>query len=508
MRFVAATLYAVAAAVLLAVALAFAAGGLSPWIAAASLIAGAGLGAWSLRGAPRSERPRLGPWEAAAIVAFTLFALRSFLWVVFATGDEIRVLSRNNLGDLPLHVTYIRELANGVPFWPENPIVAGAKLTYPLGVDLLHSLLLLTGVDLWRGFVWIGLAGSALTGLALWRWGRGWALAGFLANGGLAGFAILHTGVFEDYQATLGWKSIPLALFVTQRGLLFALPAGLLLLSSWRARFFGGPAEERLPRWGEWLLYAAMPVFHLHTFIALSLLLLAWFFMEAGARREILTLVAAAFVPATLLVLLVTAFLKGPSLLGLHPGWMTDDPEYLEWFKAHLGAAPAAVTNLAFWPINFGILPVLLGLTLWRGWHDRWLHAAMLPALALFLLCCLVKFAVWPWDNTKLMIWSYLLVLPFIGTHLLQLWRRLGAHHGRHAPLRLRFYLAHRRAAGDRFRHRLAHRARRACARPARDPAHRPLRRQSHLQSSPAPPRTAARARLPRPRLEPRLLPR
>ncbi|MEI9895604.1 MAG: hypothetical protein WDN28_17365 [Chthoniobacter sp.] len=112
-----------------------------------------------------------------------------------------------------------------MPFWPDNPIFTGGKLTYPIGIDLLHSLLALVGMDVLRGFVWMGVIGAALTGAALWRWGRGFALFGFLANGGLGGFAIFATGKLADFQGELPWKSFALALFATQRGLLFALPA-------------------------------------------------------------------------------------------------------------------------------------------------------------------------------------------------------------------------------------------------------------------------------------------
>jgi hypothetical protein len=34
-----------------------------------------------------------------------------------------------------------------------------------------------------------------------------------------------------------------------------------------------------------------------------------------------------------------------------------------------------------------------------------------------------VKFAPWAWDNTKLMIWAYLIVLPFLWEHVLVRWR-------------------------------------------------------------------------------------
>jgi hypothetical protein len=41
------------------------------------------------------------------------------------------------------------------------------------------------------------------------------------------------------------------------------------------------------------------------------------------------------------------------------------------------------------------------------------------PSLAIFVICCFVKLAPWEWDNTKVMIWSYLAILPFVWSELL-----------------------------------------------------------------------------------------
>ena len=428
MNFVAAILYAVSSSALLAVALAFFWGGLDPFSAGTALGCGALVAAgtlWRSRRETVQGRPP-GGWEWAAIVAFTLVAARMFLWVVFREGDAIKVLSPNNLGDLSLHLTYINYLASGVPFWPDNPIFTGGKLTYPIGVDLFNSLLSLVGVDTLRGLIWTGLAGSALTGVALWKWGRGFALFGFLANGGLFGFAIFSTGELADFQSIHAWKSFALALLATQRGLLFALPAGLALLCSWRTRWFAAGGDGwKLSRGGELLLYASLPLFHLHTFLFLSLLLGAWFVLHAPARRELALFVALALVPASGLVLLVTGMMRGASVLGFKAGWMWADEAFLKWCGEIFGQPERLYAAVLFWPMNFGVLPVfvvMLCVAVWREKRTVWPAAVVFPALGAFLLCCFVKFAPWEWDNTKIMVWSYLAVLPFLWTHLIARW--------------------------------------------------------------------------------------
>lgn len=410
-RLAPATLTGVTAATVLATLLALTFRGLDPILSFAALLAGLATACFAFRATP-AEPLRLRPWEWIATAAFALFALRAFCWVVFRQGDSIKVLSPNNLGDLSLHLTFITWFARGAPFWPENPIFATAPLHYPIGIDLFQSLLALAGAELLRSLVWVGLAASAVTLIALLRWGGAFVVFAFLCNGGLAGFELFQTRQLADFQSEHAWKSIPLALFVTQRGLLWAIPAGLLLLASWRSRFFENETPRaRLPRWVEIALYASMPLFHVHTFIFLSLLLGAWLVLTP-ARKQIALLLASSFLPATALVLLVTGGGGASSMIHLRPGWMQAEGE----------------TFLHFWLLNFGLLPAFvlaLCVTLALRWREpaaRRAIAFVLPALLIFLAACFVMLAQWEWDNTKIMIWSYLVVMPFLWRELIVRW--------------------------------------------------------------------------------------
>ena len=422
-----------------------------------------------------SRRYNLAKW--IVVTCFVLFAVRSFCCLVYIDGDQLKIQSPNNLGDLALHITYIKNFANGVPLWPDNPIYVGSKLRYPAGADLFNALLYLFHVDLIHGLVWAGFLGSLATFYAFYRWGGTFGVAGFLFNGGVAGFQILYffnTSTFlkfSDYQGvnTVAWKSIPLSMLVTQRGLLYAIPAGLLLLWHWREKFFrsdsvavvAGPATavndrgySPLPFWVELSLYASMPLFHVHTFLALSaVLVLLAAFGDGAMHKHIALLLASAFIPATFFVWLITDHFRAASVLALQPGWVQHDGDF---------AAPF----FTFWLYNFGIwIPLVIALIVmcgWRAWKSgwRWGHivrgtldalgmdgwsapatsipptpsvvlsehkipedlAFLLPAAAIFIFAFFVKTAPWGWDNLKIMIWSYFLVLPFLWSRLIAKW--------------------------------------------------------------------------------------
>jgi len=474
-------------------------------------------GGWAVV-APASQRYR-PIWLWLVVAIFAIFAFRSFCNILFIDGNELKIQSPNNLGDLSLHLTYIKNFASGVALWPENPIYAFSKLRYPAGVDLFNALLVCLDVDVIRGLVWAGLLGSAATCYALYRWGGTFGIAGFIFNGGLAGFQFFKSYQWNDYQGVsfIAWKSLALAMFVTQRGLLYALPAGLLLLYHWRAKFFpraeasgtAEPAPPPLPFWVELTLYATLPLFHVHTFMALSVVLLClFFFLNARARKQLALLAGAAFLPATFFVWLITDHFHAGSVMHWNPGWVQNNGDFarpLAAFAPQPGTVAAPVSGffgtlnhfVQFWVINFGItLPLiiaLLALLVMRAWKQRdelapvkirlisilatlavlvvalvslfaylslgyspfvvlvlippvavavliplfasalqrdWRQtiplsmplAFVIPAVALFLFACLVKTAPWEWDNIKLIIWAYLIVLPFVWSEIVSRW--------------------------------------------------------------------------------------
>ena len=53
-------------------------------------------------------------WFWAVAVCFAMFAVRSFCWLLYIDSSELKIQSPNNLGDLSLHLTLIKNFANGV----------------------------------------------------------------------------------------------------------------------------------------------------------------------------------------------------------------------------------------------------------------------------------------------------------------------------------------------------------------------------------------------------------
>jgi hypothetical protein len=380
------------------------AGALVPAAGVAAIAVGLAAGVAVYRAGPEPgpgsrAAHRITRGEVLALTAFAAVSIRQFGWLAFARGGERLTLLPYNYGDLPLHWTYVAHFARGARFWPENPVFTGERLRYPLGVDLLSAIPFQLGLPMPLVLVATGLAGAALTALALRRWGGAFAVAGFLFAGGLAGFELLWTGSLHDYQSAVAWKSLYLALFVPQRGFLLAMPAGLLLLWSFRQRLLrGGPG---LAPWVEGLLWGTLPLVHLHTFLFVSVMAAAWAF-GGGRWRSALPAFALALPLATWAVVQVTDRFRATSLLGWKPGWMIG------------GEGP-----LVFLLLNFGLfLPLaLVALVRAARRRDREALLVLCPALGVLAALFLVRLAPWEWDNTKVMLWCYVAALPIVASH-------------------------------------------------------------------------------------------
>jgi len=414
MKTVGAVLVFIAMSVTSAVVLAFPLGGLSQGLAWAAFGIGIVAAVFAWHGICTQNPRAANAWDILLLAVFALASLRAFLWLFYPVGDEWRVLSPNNLGDLSLHLDLIRYLAGGVHFWPASPILAGAPLTYPLGVDLFNSLLLCTGVPVEKGLIWVGLFGAGLSAWALWKWGGAFAVAALLFNGGLAGFLIFKTGHIEDFQAEIAWKNFFLSMLVTQRGLLYALPCGIFLLGAWREDLFG--KGSGVPWWIPFLLYATMPIFSAHAFVFLSLVLACAFLVNPRQRRFLAAFVAGSFVPAAAAMFFVTGRFSASSGLRWMPGWMQGNQEWLSYTGTIGPAWVQGNEAWLFWIWNFGISLPLLLLLGWRLVRVRRAESICFAGTGLFvfLLCCLFSFAPWEWDNTKLFLWAWLVCVPFL----------------------------------------------------------------------------------------------
>lgn len=339
------------------------------------------------------EKPDSSPWTWFAIFIWTWCSFRAFLWLIWESKEYVMILSPFNLGDISLHLGLIEYLQQ-VSFWPEGQILEG-PLQYPIGSDYFNSLLGVIGVETFAGLRWTGLILALITGYFLYLWKSGFAIILFIAGAGFSGITIITGEKIDE----LFWKNPFLTMLVTQRGLLWAIPAGILLLIQWSAR--GSGRNLVLPVWLEIVIYSTLPLYSVHTFIAFSIIAAVFSLQSLNELPHWLVVGACSILPASTLMWFISGGFRVSSVT-LSPGWLFLDKDV--WF----------------WIWNFGLMipiitwsyiNVFIVRTKEVSWH---VQTTALASAILLAIVMTFSFAKWEWDNTKMLIWVWILLFPAI----------------------------------------------------------------------------------------------
>jgi hypothetical protein len=257
------------------------------------------------------------------------------------------------------------------------------------------------------------------------------------------------------------WYTPLMAWWLPQRTLLFGFAAAIsVLLLVLAGASSGGRSWEAFLLAG--VVVGLLPIVHVQTLIALTLLLLVLLWRRR--RREWLALLAVGLaigaVRLTQLALTVHGSSTGPYGTNVYPwiepGWLanlgtaTNASGRLDLSPLNLAIGAIEAVGMVgtapwwgFWLANLGIAVPLLavvavaiaarraGGTLTRA--GRALTSAFpvpllelaIGALVIFAACNLVVFQTWNWDNTKLLVYWYLVIALLIGALAAHWWRRV-----------------------------------------------------------------------------------
>ncbi len=380
----------------------------------------------------------------------------------------------NNLGDLPFHLGAIYAFTEGASFPPDNPNFAGVKFTYPFLADLTTAMFMKLGVGVREAMLVknVGWAFSLLVVLERLvlklvndRLAAKLAPVLLFLSGGL-GFVVFFgdylgqtKGLFEllwnlpkDY--TIGdqfrWGNSLTTLFLTQRSLLLGMPIALIAIGLlWHA--FSKPDRDEvvkepranyfafLPYFVTGLIAGMLPLIHVHSLAVLFVVGVFVLWMRRKRWPEYVSFaLGTAIVAIPLLAWTMTGSATRTSeFIGFHFGWDKRD-DYFLWF----------------WLKNTGLVFPLLAAGIYLVWNcsrsvskdtgpkknltkaEREAEAAAvkaspslllfyIPFAVLFVVSNVFKFAPWEWDNIKILIYWYVMSLPFVALAVARLWRRL-----------------------------------------------------------------------------------
>lgn len=362
----------------LSLLMSMAAGHLNFVIAALSLFIS---GAFSfLIAKPKIVFPELGQRHLYFLLFFGLFSLQ-FTYLLYEIRiDEVWIatINPNNRGDLPFHINMIKAFARGLSIWPDHLFLIGERLRYPFAMNLFNAQFYILGIPLQTHLMAVGLLCLGLLMFELYAWMGVWGLICFFLSGGVGSY--LPGG-------ELAFKNLYLSVFVTQRGFLWALPAGI-----WLIRNFANVSGSKT-RTGVWIfLLGVMPFFHLHSFAFLFLYFSGLHLIRHGFKMPKRLIVAG---------LMATPWV-------LQAIWKNDAGQIL-----HL-------SNYWFSFKNFGAWGAVAVVSLLLAVKKKEFSKEYFWVLSLSLVFSIVMLAPWDWDQIKILIWCYLLLNAIILENLIK----------------------------------------------------------------------------------------
>ena len=347
------------------------------------------------------------------------------LWIglsLFHVGtDGIFTPWKNNYGDLPFHLGIISSFVFGDNFPPQYQIYAGATLSYPFLVNLWTS-----------AFWWIDPDFRTIPLIFLSQWMVVWTVTYFLLNGNrfwLAPWAALFGGGSFWYLGQnsgeligkgVAWTSFLSTIWVTQRGAMLGMICLLAAASLVRDRLNPSRGKRTGLETDEVALIAGLilgfsPLIHTHFFLV-GLIFVGGSVLLAGLKRYYASREPHDFVtPLILLMLgLIPALLTSPWLIGkkgiisLIQGWST-------------GPIHTLGDSLDLW--IFHAPTFIFALLIAAVFVVRRTEGLIL--VAIFILGNIFQLAIWEWDQIKIFLAIYLLILLIFSDY--RGWRQVAA---------------------------------------------------------------------------------
>lgn len=365
-------------------------GHLSGGIALTGLILGLGIAFGFYEKDPLKNPP---VWQKFILAIFFIMSSFQFLFLLYErnpTDLGIYTLNPNNIGDLPFHINMIRAFARGLEIWPQNPIFSFEVLKYPFGMNLFNAQFEALGVHLRTHLVVTGLFCLLLTFLSLYRWMGLWGVCAFFLSGGFASFSELIHGQAWLSDSSIAWKNLFLAVFVTQRGMLLAIPAGAYLLSE----FYQDNAFSWRKKIALAVIWGALAFFHLHSFFILSLIIGILIVAKRSWQKSWPVAVAALLIALPFLAVSLAPSPSWVNPMKISWGWMLGEDENI----------------LVFLLKNFGTWLALMIVLLWISLRRKINRVVIFSSLLLTIVFFNFMLAPWKWDQIKILCWCYLLL--------------------------------------------------------------------------------------------------
>ncbi|MDP2930826.1 MAG: hypothetical protein Q8N56_04495, partial [bacterium] len=388
--------------------------------------------------------------------------------VLFEASDGTLRAALVGWGDTALHLNIIERFAAAKHFVLGHPLMAGAPLTYPFLLNFISAIyrslgasrvfayafpLLVSGISaivllfsVARRF--LGSKGVAVLVLVLIIFGAGLGfitffkdVSGFVQENGLPALGTFFINPPHEYTHldnrtggkpgekdtpdNIVWM-VPIISFLSHQRT-FSLGLAVFCLILLGIYYYGKTNDF----WRFGVFAGFLPFIHIHSFLALFLLMavLFWFYLK-NKKAWLIFAGIAVILAAPQLLYFGSANGLGNDIR-LWFGWMACDHQ-VSWLEC----SPLAGTDnnvFTFWSKNFGIvfwlwlaaIAIFIVSRFWKKFNPGFKPEFLITSIILFILPNLFLFQAWPFDNNKIFFYWWILAIIFgVGPLLVYLFKK------------------------------------------------------------------------------------
>jgi len=380
-------------------------------------------------------------WEILLFSTWGVYFVALFSRILTFEADGVWGGHQNVWSDWSLHIGMANIFATKPPslWFAYHPMYAQGKMTYTFLTNLISGLLMRMGVPLTSAFIWPSIVYSLLFLWGLFvliqRLTRSkpiayTAITLFFFSAGLGFIHFIHDFIQKPSLRTLleppqqygrideqGWygSHFITSILSPQRSALLGMFFGV-----WAFNWVFEAMESKKPRSKaqQRLLFAAgflcglLPITHAHSLVVLAVILGGYCLYQYKRWRE-------------WLIFALTTVILGGALYGFFIAGGIQNPNFVSivWgYSAH-----SFWGWVLFWLRVFGLATPMAAVCLFLARHrlNRPALFFSVGSFSIFAICNIVQFQPIQWDQTKLLIWSYLgfSILCAWGLHELWKWK-------------------------------------------------------------------------------------
>jgi len=445
--------------------------GYTVWANLCTLLISGGFAAWSwwrFRDKQWLTYDNKAAWIWAAslpLTVLTAYLISTHTFLPDVDGNLF--VGQSTYGDLCLHAGFAKNMALQQMWPPDYPVLAGTRLSYPFLSDALSAAMIQMGTSLRTALIFpqVIVCCAAFTGFAVLarqltrKWGRSiLAVYAFFVGSGF-GFAYIvdllrgeNSGGIKTlmegfYKTPSNWPdkgmrfvNIIADMFVPQRTYAFGM--AVLLFALWLV-YRAYKKNRRRDFVFAGIVAGFMPMIQTHCLMALGFISIFWAFQylpinwgklfpwlfgqaqgtevlsEAGRKR------LKPYIINVLLLGGIAIVLAAPQMLYWTMGQVTSG----NFITVNLGWVNSTDNHIWFWIKNLG-LPLLVAPMAYFG-APKASRKAALPAIFLFAMTLVIKFQPLDYDNNKIMLVAWVLVVIMACDWMGEVYTRIKGMRGR-----------------------------------------------------------------------------